>query len=363
MNVVILTPDGVGSTLLQRALTIQMILSDFDKPVINLHELTNGLSSYYSHELGAMVLCKNFSLKYNQSLSEIADLLSSHDHYKTTRLAHYHILRRNDSFEDQKQFYNYLNENFFIISARRKNLLEYGLSWCLRNIHKKLNVYSSEEKIISFFEMYKDPVNVDIEIFVNHLEDYKNYIIWAEQHFDTGSNYYYETHLPQLENYILNLPIFAGKIKNKWEDAFEISFQNFNKCHKSLSDIGAIALENNNEIKLLPFDQKDRKENLENIIVSKLPSNIQTFVSKHELNYRKTQKSIQHLVKLGIMITGLPVKKHTFAEKRFIIKNFNECVTAYNDWISYNSNLGEPIYPNMLQLGLDKDNAIWSTKE
>ena len=361
MNVVILTPDGVGSTLLQRALTIQMIISDFDRPVINLHELTNGISSYYSHELQTMVLGKNFSIKYSQSLPKITELLSTHNHYKTTRLAHYHILRRNDSFEDQKQFYDYLNENFFIISARRKNLLDYALSWCLRNIHKKLNVYSSEEKILSFFEMYKDPVTVDTEILVEHLEDYKKYIVWADQHFDVGSNYYYETHLPNLENYILNLPVFAGKIKNKWEDTFQISFQNFNKCHKSFSDIGTIALENN-DVKLLSFD-KESKQNLENMIISKLPSEIQTFVSKHEHNYRKTQKSIQHLVKLGLMVTGLPVKKHTFAEKRFVIKNFNECVTAYNDWILSNSNLGEPIHSDVLQLGLDKDSAMWSIKE
>jgi hypothetical protein len=362
MNVVILTPDGVGSTLLQRALTIQMILSDFDKPVINLHELTNGISSYYSHELQNMVLGKNFSIKYAQSLPKIVELLSTHDHYKTSRLAHYHILRRNDSFEDQKQFYDYLNENFFIISARRKNLLDYALSWCLRNIHKKINVYSSEEKILSFFEMYKDPVTVDTEILVEHLEDYKKYIVWAEQHFDVGSNYYYETHLHNLENYILDLPIFTGRAKKTWQDAFQISFQNFNKCHKSFSDIGTIALENKNDVKLLSFD-KASKQNLENMIVSKLPSEIQTFVSKHEHNYRKTQKSIQHLVKLGFMVTGLPVKKHTFAEKRFIIKNFNECIIAYNDWISYNANLGEPIYPDVLQLGLDKESAMWSVKE
>ena len=48
MNVLILTPDGVGSTLLQRVLTISMQLHEFDRPVINLHELTNGLEKYYS---------------------------------------------------------------------------------------------------------------------------------------------------------------------------------------------------------------------------------------------------------------------------------------------------------------------------
>jgi hypothetical protein len=363
MNVVILTPDGVGSTLLQRALTIQMILSNFDKPVINLHELTNGISTYYSHELQAMVLGKNFSIRYAQSLPKIIELLSTHDHYKTSRLAHYHILRRNDSFEDQKQFYDYLNENFFIISARRKNLLDYALSWCLRNIHKKLNVYSSEEKILSFFEMYKDPVTVDTEILVEHLEDYKKYIVWAEQHFDVGSNYYYETHLPNLENYILNLPIFTGREKKEWQDSFNISFENFNKCHKSFSDIGSIALEKSNDVKLLTFEKSEENQELESKIISHLPVSTQLFVAEHEHNYRKAQKSIQHMVNLGLMVTGLPIKKHTFAEKKFLIKNFDECIFVYNNWIDSNSKFGEPIDNNFLQLGLDKDSAMWSIKE
>ena len=41
MNVLLLTPDRVGSTLLQRTLTVYMLRRGFDKPVINLHELTN----------------------------------------------------------------------------------------------------------------------------------------------------------------------------------------------------------------------------------------------------------------------------------------------------------------------------------
>ena len=35
MNVLILTPDAVGSTLLQRMLTIYMQFHDFNRPVIN----------------------------------------------------------------------------------------------------------------------------------------------------------------------------------------------------------------------------------------------------------------------------------------------------------------------------------------
>ena len=42
MNVLILTPDRVGSTLLQRLITVYANLNENQQPLtINLHELTN----------------------------------------------------------------------------------------------------------------------------------------------------------------------------------------------------------------------------------------------------------------------------------------------------------------------------------
>ena len=56
MNVLILTPDAVGSTLLQRLITIYMQFHQYDKPVINLHELTNGLTRYFNNHFDQDVL-------------------------------------------------------------------------------------------------------------------------------------------------------------------------------------------------------------------------------------------------------------------------------------------------------------------
>ena len=143
MNVLILTPDAVGSTLLQRMLTIYMQFHDFGRPVINLHELTNGLARYYSPEFNQELVSKH-ALKtwgYHQSLEQVVEMLSSVDHYKTSRLAHYHLVRRGDSVEEQIPFYNYLNENFFVIACRRANVFEHALSMTLSTVTKKLNEY------------------------------------------------------------------------------------------------------------------------------------------------------------------------------------------------------------------------------
>jgi hypothetical protein len=88
MNVLILTPDAVGSTLLQRLLTIYMQFYRYDHPVINLHELTNGLVKYHNTTFDQEVLGKKEGQwGYYQSLEQIVDMLSSVDHYKTSRLA------------------------------------------------------------------------------------------------------------------------------------------------------------------------------------------------------------------------------------------------------------------------------------
>lgn len=368
MNVVILTPDSVGSTLLQRTLTIQMLLSDFDKPVINLHELSNGLYSYYNYELQATVLGKslggkptNAGIGYNQSLPHVVKLLDSVDHYKTSRLAHYHLLRRKDSPADQQYFYEYLNNNFFVISAKRRNLLDYGLSWVLRSVHKKLNVYSPYEKINSFFELYKDPITVDTETLMFYLNAYKNYIDWTKD-FDVGSNYYYEDHLNQLEEYIHALPVFSGRKKNNWSDVYNISFQDYNKCHKSLSDIGTIAMLPNNDIKLLGFEGTKQDKDLSDLVVENLPIEQKNFVEKHRQNYNKAQSSIGHMVKLGLLVSNIPIKKHTFAEKKYIIKNFNECVEVFNNWIINYPELGSPVDDGKLKLGFESDDATWQVK-
>ena len=164
MNVLILTPDRVGSTLLQRLITVYMQAYEYDRPVINLHELTNGLIKYYSPVFNREVLGKPNEGKdwgYYQTLDEIIELLHSTDHYKTARLAHYHIHGRADTMAAQVPFYQYLNDNFFIISAQRDNLLEHGLSWCINGVSKRLNVFSAHEKINVFSDLYRNKITID----------------------------------------------------------------------------------------------------------------------------------------------------------------------------------------------------------
>lgn len=378
MNVLILTPDRVGSTLLQRLLTVYMLRRQFDKPVINLHELTNGLEKYFNTTLNREVLGKPRGTEwgYFQSLSEIEDLLSSVDHYKTSRLAHYHLINRQDSLSEQLKFYDYLNKNFYIIACRRNNLLEHALSWVIQAHSKKLNVYSPQEKINSFFKIYSDGIECTKNGLEKYLNKYKQYIDWSDNYFNVQSYFEYDTNIHNIEDYILNLDFMTGSKNNSWENMFGQSFSNYNTCHRLIPDLILADNTNGIDINLLPelissikynqlkgadwleledltpnrFDQLPtpiqeeieeifQLSNLKNKGQFKVATEIHKFLIDNLPAYRNAKKQIDNLVSDGFLVSPVPIKLQSLKEKKAIIKNFTECVEWYNNWVD-NNNFG-----------------------
>ena len=410
MNVLILTPDAVGSTLLQRLITIYMQFHSYDRPVINLHELTNGLVKYHNEKFNQVVLGKkDIVWGYHQSLQCIVELLSSVDHYKTSRLAHYHIKNRQDTLADQIPFYQYLNDNFYIIACRRHNVFEHALSWCLTKVTKKLNVYTADEKINVFFDLYSQGVELDPNSLVQTLNAYKDYVVWCNNHFNVASYFYYEEHLPRIESYILNLPIFGQQNQLlSWKDNFDIEFDQWNLCHYVSSDLGILALDqpekfaqmaldtkkittSQGEINFLnsyknvrdsswpeisslqeynnlPESIKNEVEKQHHIIHNKkneneivnyvklpqalaevLPQDHQNFLKIYQATYDNSMQKIQQMTADGILIGHPPIKKQTLAEKKHIIKNYNYLLEVYNQWILANPEIGSPLDSSVLE--------------
>jgi hypothetical protein len=369
MNVLILTPDAVGSTLLQRLITIYMQFHEYDRPVINLHELTNGLIKYYSPEFNCELLGKpragNWG--YYQSLEEIVGLLNSVDHYKTSRLAQYHIKNRQDKIDQQIPFYNYLNENFFVISCRRENVFEHAISWALNKITKKLNVYTPEEKISTFFNLFKNQIDIDPAAMLQSLEDYKNYLDWSENHFNIGSYFQYDHHLNNIEKYILNLPIFVGQTKHvSWNDVYGLELNDWNRCHYYASDIGSLAMKKSDSFNLLAGVTNDQNNSVVEYharnLINYLPDDRKDFLKYYANDYIKVNQSITRMNELGILVGGIPIKKQTLAEKKFIIKNFDHCVDIYNEWALHNCNIAKPIDSEKIALAYENENTIWNAR-
>jgi len=396
MNVLILTPDAVGSTLLQRMLTIYMQFHDFDCPVINLHELTNGLHKYYSPEFNQEIVSKH-QLEhwgYHQSLDEVVELLSSVTHNKTSRLAHYHLVRRGDTLKQQIPFYDYLNKNFYVIACRRDNVFEHALSLTLAHVTKKLNVYEVCEKIDAFYNIYKTGIELDSKAFLNQLNAYHLYVEWSERHFNISSYFNYEQDVPRLEEYILNLPVFSSQ-RNRitWDQNFGMSFNSWNKMHYARSDIGGAMIENTADVKQLLLDQSNivseyqqhalpnwpsitSKEDFQNVpekiknnfieqrlnengLVSFLDPLQQQHLSRYKEGYKKARDTITKMTQLGIIVSGPPIKKQTLNEKQKIIKNFDQLLEIYNRWASKHPDLYAQIESADINNNISNENRFW----
>lgn len=309
MNVLILTPDRVGSTLLQRLITVYANINENNSPLtINLHELTNGLVEYNNSRYGNILGKKPDGWGYHQNLQEIANLIDRAPHDIVSRLAYYHLKNRKDSKADQLAFYQYLNENFYIIAARRKNLFEHAMSWCISAESKKLNVYTFEEKYKVFEKISRNGVHVQEESMEKYLTQYNEYLDWVDCHFHVNSYFEYERDLPNIENYILGLSPFRDLNNVKtWKDHFGIHWEEWNRMHYLLS--------------LVPFDytfSEDEKE----------------FMASHLELYKNGRIRIQDLQDAGILVSGIPIKLHTLKEKASLITNAPQCLEYYNNWVS-----------------------------
>jgi len=411
VNVLILTPDAVGSTLLQRLITIYMQFHEYDQPVINLHELTNGLEKYFSPEFNQEIISKrhvNYETKknwrYYQSLEQIVDMLSSVTHYKTSRLAQYHIRARNDPIQQQIPFYQYLDSNFYVIACRRHNVFDHALSMAINRVTKKLNVYSPDEKIDTFLELYKNRINVDQQSLISILDSYRDYLHWSEDHFNIASYFYYDQHLNNIERFILDLPIFPYSTqKITWQEKFGIDFNDWNRCHHVTSDIGLIAFQGNKKIECFDMSDFDRGYSTDNavelyqkhalpawpaieslddfhrlepdiksqfdrlissktgtIMMTEFADHVRVFYEKNKHNYKKAKDMIDQMIELDIMTTPPPIKKQTLAEKRYLVRNFDQCVTTFNDWISKNPNVGEAVDNDRLEAQIAAENKFWA---
>jgi hypothetical protein len=155
--------------------------------------------------------------------------------------------------------------------------------------------------------------------------------------------------MPKIEEYILGLDIFGGQQTKSWHDTFGIEFQDWNRCHYLASDMSGISAQlpapNNLQ---LTFDSQDQLDSIDlapvvtkHDIFNSLSTGDQQFVRQNASKYINSYKAIDELVQHKIMVTGVPIKLQTMMEKRQLIRNFDQCAEAYNNWVKQ-SGIGDP---------------------
>ena len=81
-----------------------------------------------------------------------------------------------------------------------------------------------------------------------------------------------------------------------------------------------------------------RKEIQDQFEMVSLPVSEQeyNFLSKNIDAYKNTQAQVEKLREDGIMVTGIPIKLQSLREKQMVVKNFDQCVSWYNQWVEQN---------------------------
>jgi hypothetical protein len=178
--------------------------------------------------------------------------------------------------------------------------------------------------------------------------------------------------MSNLEKYILNLDFMQGHNNNKWEDMFGQDFPTWNACHRLIPNLFLRDSSNIANTESLTIgtntitDQKWQqirgndwpntyaefsRQELPIVIQEEIKSrlSLQTAqVTTDEYNflynslpaYKNTISHIEKLKDDGFLVTGIPLKLQSLKEKKQVIKNFNECISWYNEWVDKN-NFGE----------------------
>ena len=287
MNYLILTPDGVGSTILQRLVTMALYLEKV--PVMNTHELTNGLI------LKNGIATKDFTLKYTQSLEQISNIIKTSIKETTlvSRLAKYHIDARKDKLEDQKNFFSFLNQHYDKkIMCVRENLFEYAMSWSIRNESGVLNVYNREDR-----KKVLQVSQVDEDYFLQKCKEYVDYQSWMETYFPNVEIVAYENMLVDSDSVIEKIIGYKNTFKNE----FDIPLSSILKKEYDFFNL---------------LTKKDT--------VNTLSKREQRGLYKYKLVGNKLiEKNIIH---------NIPLKNTTLIDKMKQIKNFQNCLTKFRSF-------------------------------
>ena len=282
MDFIILTPDGVGSTILQRLITLTYYLENV--PVRNTHELTNGIELDSNN-----VLKKNFELRYSQTLPQIIQTLKNSNNTckYISRVAKYHLDNRGDAIVEQKKFYEFLNNNFkYKIKCVRKNIFEYALSWSIRNESGMLNVFNRDEKM-----QVRKVKQVNEDFFLKKCKEYAEYVKWVDTEFPDTIEVAYEDLVLQSDQILADLTGYQNTFTKKFGEKLstllknEYEYVNFGKC-KNVTDY------------------------------------------KKLYNYKSTVEKLQEKA----VIINHPIKNTTLTEKKNQIANYDNCVDKFKNF-------------------------------
>tara|TARA_R110001592_G_scaffold43527_1_gene140952 strand:+ start:4587 stop:5543 length:957 start_codon:yes stop_codon:yes gene_type:complete len=315
-NYLILTPDGVGSTYLQRALTVYLHSTGLD--YWNTHELLNGLG------LSEGNLYKDWNFSYSQTIPKICKLLESTNNNLVSRIAQYHITcRLENNEENYQQLYDACNNKFDKIFYCVRDPFEYALSWSIRRNTNVLNVYNIKERINVHGEDTKQML--DLAYFNRKLEQYSAYEYWAEDNFDITRAVDYDDNYKDVDSMMTELTGLDNSVKDK----FGVSLQDYSTVRYMTS---------------MYMQTKDKKY---------------LYNKDHAVGTLQLKRFIQTLVP-DKLPNEIPIKMNTMQDKQKRVINFDDAVDVYNRWAT-TTNSHMPISQEDIAQRISTESKIYAT--
>ena len=301
MNYLVLTNDGIGSSYLQRSLTLYLNSAGIE--YWNTHELLNGVACNNGN-IYKQWRDNNFEL---QPVNEIITCLNESTNNIVSRVGLHWAHERNDI----STLYPILRSKYNKILMCKRDPFEYALSWAIRSSEGIGNLYRVDKK-----RSLSLNYDVDMDFFKTKLEEYHKYIYWTMDNFNAQ-----EVNYNDLQINIDNMMQKITGLDHSVEDKFGLSLQNYSRV-RYLASTGVY-----------------EKEHTQSAVALK--------------NFENRLKVNKQLPK------GMPIKLYTLDDKRKRIDNFTECVNVFNNWAA-GKNEYDTITSTILEERIYNENKIYA---
>jgi len=309
--ILILATYSSGSTYFQRAATF-WIHQLIDSSITNPHDLLNGITYQNGH------LVKEWMSVGNQSYTDIIRLLKASKSPYLARLS-YDKVKEND-----RQFYNYLNNSCDIYVSVRDNLFDYGMCWAIRRCTNRdykdqiNNVHSAKDRARLYSSNLK--FKVDPTLVIDQASKYLNYRKWVDDYFPNAKTIDYQ----DLEKNIDDVLMTFFPSKQTIQDKFGVSIARM-ALYQYLSSKDAVT-------KFTDIEINGCKEII---------------------------KIMDEMCQSKIMLDSIPVKSTTISDKLKLVENFDECVQVFNQWAINNKLENQLITKDWLEQYTQSEKLIY----
>lgn len=204
MNTLILSTGGLGSTILQRLITIVYHIENIK--IINTHDIVNKVLMLDNDNN----VRRNGEIQYGQSLQEVQNILkkSNRDTKLISRLSKDHIDFRKDL--DIDQFYEFVKKFYKKqIFCERENVFELAMSLSIKAKSGAYNIFNDEHR-----KAVSNVSEVDEHYFIERINSYIKYRAWIFKHFPEADMVSYENLITNTDDVLFEITGYKNTLKN-----------------------------------------------------------------------------------------------------------------------------------------------------